>query len=110
MTLTPNATLRCFRRHIVNQPSVFITHVQFSNVQPTSSLARSGVDSTENAGIHCLMSAGVVASESLPTITENTATLLSEAQKQDDHERDPFANLDDDEEELETDELLVEDL
>ena len=49
-------------------------------------------------------------SEALPTITENTATLLSEAQRQDDDNRDPFADLDDDEEELETNELLVEDL
>ena len=52
---------------------------------------------------------GGVASEALPTITENTATLLSEAQRQD-NDRDPFADLDDDEEELETNELLVEDL
>ena len=52
---------------------------------------------------------GVVTSEALPTNTENTATLLSEAQRQDD-DRDPFAHLDDDEEELETNELLVEDL
>ena len=50
-----------------------------------------------------------MASEALPTITENTATLLSEAQRQDD-DRDPFADLDDDEEELERNELLVEDL
>ena len=28
----------------------------------------------------------------LPTITENTATLLSEAQRQDDDDRDPFAS------------------
>ena len=42
----------------------------------------------------------------MPTITENTATLLSEAQRQDDDDRDPFADLDDDEEELETNELL----
>ena len=49
-------------------------------------------------------------SEALPTITENTATLLSEAQRQDDNDRDPFEDLDDDEEELETSELLVEDL
>ena len=58
--------------------------------------------------IHCLKSGGVV-SEALPTITKNTATLLSEAQRQDDDDRDPFADLDDDEEELETNELLVED-
>ena len=51
---------------------------------------------------------GGVASEALPTITENTATLLSEAQRQDD-DRDPFAD-DDEEKELETNELLVEDL
>ena len=38
------------------------------------------------------------ASEALPTITENIATLLSEAQRQDDDDRDPFADLDDDEE------------
>ena len=44
----------------------------------------------------------------MPTITQNTATLLSEAQRQDD--RDLFADLDDDEEELETNELLVDDL
>ena len=49
-------------------------------------------------------------SEVLPTITENTATLLSEAQRQDDDDRDPFADLEDEEEELETNELLVEDL
>ena len=66
------------------------------------------VNGTEDAGIHCLKSGGV-ASEALPTITENTATLLSEVQRQDD-DRDPFADLDDDEEELETNELLVEDL
>ena len=40
-------------------------------------------------------------SEALPTIIENVANLLSEAQRQDD-DRDPFANLDDDEKELET--------
>ena len=66
------------------------------------------VDGTEDASIHCLKSGGV-ASEALPTITENTATLLSEAQRQDD-DRDPFADLDNDKEELETNELLVEDL
>ena len=66
------------------------------------------VDGTEDASIHCLKSGGVV-SKVLPTITENTATLLSEAQRQDD-DRDPFADLDDEEEELETNELLVEDL
>ena len=63
---------------------MFITHAQFSNIVP-------------------------IASEALPRITENTATLLSEAQRQDD-DRDPFTDLDDDEEELETNELLVEDL
>ena len=47
-------------------------------------------DGTEDVNIHCLKSGGVV-SEALPTITENTATLLSEAQRQDD--RDPFAEL-----------------
>ena len=52
----------------------------------------------------------LVAGEALPTITENTATLLSEAQRQDDDNRDPFADLDNDEEELETNKLLVEDL
>ena len=67
------------------------------------------VDGTEDATIHCLKS-GVVTSEALPTITENTATLLFEAQRQDDNDRDPFADLDDEEEELETNELLVEDL
>ena len=57
----------------------------------------------------CLnLKSGGMASEALPTITENTATLLSEAQIQDD-DRDPFADLDDDEEELETDELIIED-
>ena len=64
---------------------------------------------TEDASIHCLKSGGL-ASEALPTITKNTATLLSAAQRQDDDDRDPFADLDDDEEELETNELLVEDL
>ena len=68
---------------------VFITHAQFSNIVYTN--------------------IGGVASEALPTITDNTATLLSEAQRQDD-DRDPFADLDDNEEELETNELLVEDL
>ena len=53
------------------------------------------VDGTEDASIYCLKSGGV-ANEVLPTITENTATLLSEAQRQDD-DRDPFADLDDDE-------------
>ena len=28
----------------------------------------------------------------MPTITENTATLLSEVQRQDDDDRDPFAS------------------
>ena len=84
-------------------------------VPPTSSLACSWcavsacIDGTEVAstGIHRLKSGGLV-SEALPTITKNAATLLSEAQRQDDDDRDPFA--DDDEEELETNELLVEDL
>ena len=67
------------------------------------------VDGTEDASTHCLKSGGL-ASEALPTVTENTATLLSEAQRQDDDNRDLFADLDDDEEELETNELLVEDL
>ena len=49
-------------------------------------------DGTEDASIHCLKSGGVV-SEALPTITENTATLLSEARRQDDDDRDPFADL-----------------
>ena len=62
----------------------------------------------QDASIYCVKSGGVV-SESLPTITENTATLLSEAQRQDD-DRDPFADLNDDEKELETNELLVEDV
>ena len=65
------------------------------------------VDGTEDASIHCRKSAGV-ASEALPTINENTVTHLSEAQRHDD--RDPFKDLDDDEEKLETNELLVEDL
>ena len=63
------------------------------------------VDGTEDASIHCLKSGGV-ASKALPTITENTATLLSEAQRQDDDDRDPFADVDHDKEELETNELL----
>ena len=67
------------------------------------------VDGTEDASIHCLKSGGV-ASEALPTITENTASLVSEAQRQDDDDRDPFADLDEDEEELKNKELLVEDL
>ena len=58
--------------------------------------------------IHCLKSGGVT-SKALPTITENTATLLFEAQRQGD-DRDLFADLGDDEEELETNELLLEDL
>ena len=66
------------------------------------------VDGTEDASIYCIKSGGV-ASESLPTITENTAALLSEAQRQD-NDRDPFADLDDDEKELETNELLVEEV
>ena len=66
-------------------------------------------DGTEDASIHCLMSGGV-ASEVLPTITENTAILLSEAQRQDDDDRYPFTDLNDDEEELKTNELSVEDL
>ena len=53
---------------------------------------------------------GTVANKVLPTITENAATLLSEAQRQDDDDRDPFADLHDDDKELETNELLVEDL
>ena len=64
------------------------------------------VDGTEDASIHCLKSGGV-ASEALPTITENIATILSEAQRQDD-DRDPFADLNDDKEELETNKLLVD--
>ena len=60
------------------------------------------------ASIHCLKFGGV-ASEALPTITENIATLLSEAQRQD-NDRDHFADLDDNEKELETNELLVEDV
>ena len=67
------------------------------------------VDGTEDASIHWLKSGGV-ASEALPTITENTATLLSEAQRQDEDDSDPFADLDDDEEELEANKLRVEDL
>ena len=67
------------------------------------------VDGTEYASIHCLKSGGV-ASEALPTITKNTATPLSKPQRQDDNDRDPFADLDEEEEELETNELLVEDL
>ena len=67
------------------------------------------VNGTEDASIHCLKSGGV-ASEVLPTITENTATLLSETQRQGDDDRDPFADLDEEEKELETNELLVEDL
>ena len=55
----------------------------------------------DGTSIHCLKSGGV-ASETLPTITENTATLLSEVQRQDDDNRDPFADLDAHEEELET--------
>ena len=53
------------------------------------------VDGTEDASIYCLKSGGV-ANKALPTITENTATLLSEAQRQDD-DRDLFVDLDDDE-------------
>ena len=56
------------------------------------------VDGADDASFHCLKSGGV-ASEALRTITENTATFLSEAQRQDDDDRDPFADLDDDEEE-----------
>ena len=67
------------------------------------------VDGIEDASIYCLKSGGVV-SEALPTITENTATLLSKSQRQDDDDRDPFTDLDDDEEESETNELSVEDL
>ena len=75
---------------------VFITHAQFSNIVYTSTdiITRSFlvcgisacVDGTEDANIHCLKSGGV-ASEALPMITENTATLLSEAERQDDDER-----------------------
>ena len=57
------------------------------------------VDDTGDSSIHCLKSGGVV-SEALPTITENTATLLSEAHRQDNDDRDLFADLDDDEEEF----------
>ena len=67
------------------------------------------VDGTEDASIHCLKSGGIV-SEALRTITENTTTLLFEAQRQNDDGRDRFADLDDDKEQLETNELLVEDL
>ena len=79
----------------------------------TSSLACSWcavsacIDGTEDASIHHLKSGGLV-SEALPTITENAAIHLSEAQRQDDNDRDPFAE--DDEEELETNEPLVEHL
>ena len=44
------------------------------------------------SSIRCLNSGGV-ASEALPTITENTATLLSEVQRQDDDDRDLFEDL-----------------
>ena len=66
-------------------------------------------DGTEDASIRCLKFGGVV-SEAFPTITKNTATLLFEARMQDNDDRDTFADLDDDEEELETNELLIEDL
>ena len=61
------------------------------------------VNGAEDASIHCLKSVGVT-SEVLPMITKNTATFLSEAQRQDDDDRDPFADLNDGEEELETNE------
>ena len=64
------------------------------------------VDGAEDTSIYCLKSGGV-ASEALPTITKNTATLLSETQRQDNNDRDSFADVNDDEEELETNELLV---
>ena len=64
------------------------------------------VNGTEDASIHCLKSGGV-ASEALPTIIDNTATVRSESQRQD-SDIDPFANHDDDEEELETNQLLVD--
>ena len=64
------------------------------------------VNGTEDDSIHCLKS-GRVASEALPTIINNTAILLSESQRQD-SDRDPYANLNDDEEELETNQLLVD--
>ena len=64
------------------------------------------INDTEDASIHCLKSGGV-ASEALLTITENTAILLSEAQRQDDDDRDLFANLDDDEEEFNTNKRTV---
>ena len=64
------------------------------------------VNGTEDASIYCLKSGGV-ASEALPTIIDNTAILLSESQRQD-GDRDPYANLDNDEEELETNQLLVD--
>ena len=60
------------------------------------------VDDIEDASIQCLKSGGV-AREALPTITENTTALLSEAQRQDDE-------LELELEELETNELSVEDL
>ena len=69
--------------------SAFITYAQFSNFVYTNIV--------------------LITSEALHPITENTAILLSEAQRQDDDDRDPFADLDDDGEELETNELLVED-
>ena len=81
---------------------MFITHAQFSGFSTY-------IDGTENASIRCINSGGV-ANKALPTITENTSTLVCEAQRQDDNDRDTFADLDDDEEELETNELLVEDL
>ena len=58
------------------------------------------VDDIEDASIHCLKSGGI-ANEVLPTITENTTTLLSEAQRQDNDDRDLFADFDDDDEQLE---------
>ena len=98
---------------------VFITHAQFSNNYCTTDIITRSflmcgisacVDGTEDASNHCLKSGGVAASKALPTITENAATFLSEAQRQDDDDRASFADLDDDEEELETNEPLVEDL
>ena len=75
---------------------MFITHVQFSHMLARSWCGISACfDGTEDASIHCLKFSGV-GSEAFPMITENTATLLSEAQRQDD-DRDPFADLDDDE-------------
>ena len=72
-------------------------------VPSTSSLADvcgiSACVDNRDSSIHCLKSGGV-ASEAMPTITENTASLISEVQRQDDDDRDLFADLDDDEEEF----------